>query len=268
LKIGIPQNASHEGAEEILRMKLMDWACSLDSKECIMYAHELHAEWEKKLTDNPIHVDIQGPMFCAIVSTGGQSGFDFIMERYNAAKVDPVDSDMRTRLLNGLACADGDILEGLLHSLLTSGSTIREGDILPLIQRIGMNTAGRGMVLKFLVNNLEMIITTVGGGEVNVISNILSGLSSQLSTQQALDETLKFLSDNRARLEELNVNQASLDASIATIRSNINWVNLWIKPIVDWMERNPHPKSGGGRISGGGFFATVVLLVGILVMKV
>jgi hypothetical protein len=53
---------------------------------------------------------------------------------------------------------------------------------------------------------------------------------------------LDVLSKNNAALEKLTLQeQSSLASYLTTIRSNINWVNMWGHPMIEWMEKNPHP---------------------------
>jgi hypothetical protein len=111
MKVGVVQNETvHFGSQEILRMKLIDWACSLGHEECSKYTDTLYQEWKGDDSKIPIHVDIQGPIFCSIVSSNGQEGFDFLWEKFTTVNIlkEPA---LKTRLLNGLACAGEDALK-------------------------------------------------------------------------------------------------------------------------------------------------------------
>ncbi len=47
MKVGVVQNETvHTGSQEILRMKLIDWACSLGHEECSKYTDTLYQEWK------------------------------------------------------------------------------------------------------------------------------------------------------------------------------------------------------------------------------
>ncbi|XP_021948034.1 aminopeptidase Ey [Folsomia candida] len=258
-RIGLPQNDTIIGADEILRMKLIDWACSLGDEECISHAKNLSDSWEN---ENPIHVDIQGPMFCTIVSTGGKEGFDFIWNKYFNLDI-LRNNALKTRLMQGLACAaEVENLQNLLNAILTQGSGIALDHRLPLIQRIAMNSIGRSLVITFLNTRLDDIISQLGGGSASVVLNILSSLSSQLSTQEELDRVLKFMADNAEKLDGLSDNEKlTVNNYINTVRTNINWMNQWGSRMISWMEINPHPEEQKDNMAPGLSPSSFVVLV-------
>jgi hypothetical protein len=137
---------------------------------------------------SPPPLEIQAPIFCAIVSTGDQPGFDFILKKYTETSTSDHPA-LKTRLLNGLACAvDTDLLQKLLEMTIFDSTTIEVGHRLGLIQRIAANSRGRLLIVSFLNEYLPQIIDIIGNGDVYIVQPILDSLSQYLSTQKGLDE--------------------------------------------------------------------------------
>ena len=140
------------------------------------------------LTLYRVHQDIQATIFCRIVASDPDDGFNFIFEKYKAT---PIENPVKARLLNALACSnDHDTLQKLLDMTLDLNSGIDSTHAVTAIQRVAMNSRGRALVLDFLQKNLQRIITVTGGG-INSVLSIVSTLASNRSTQKYLDKVCK-----------------------------------------------------------------------------
>ncbi|OXA58220.1 Aminopeptidase N [Folsomia candida] len=232
-KIGLEQNNNvHIGALGILRTKLIDWSCALGDSFCVDYANKLYTEWGQDV-NKILPIDIQASITCAIVANNGQAGFDFMMAKYIAT---PMQNPSKVRYLNALGCSrDAGVLQTLLGMTLDTNSQLVRSHALSVIQRVAMNKQGRRLVIQFLKDQVDRIISILGSGSPSPVSSILSSLSSYVSTQEELDEVLKFVADHAAKFGVIN---GSINSYLTTIRSNIAWKVTFGKPIISWMGEN------------------------------
>lgn len=73
---------------------------------------------------------------------------------------------------------------------LDTNSQLVRSHALSVIQRVAMNKQGRRLVIQFLKDQVDRIISILGSGSPSPVSSILSSLSSYVSTQEELDEVI------------------------------------------------------------------------------
>ncbi|XP_021952753.1 aminopeptidase N [Folsomia candida] len=234
LKVGIPDSPDHIGIAAIYRAKLLDWACSMQLPQCYNFAQQLFTEWAANPAINPVNINAQAVLHCAIVASGPRTAYDFTFSRYLEV---PQGSPVKPRLLNGLGCSQDTVtLQDLIEKAMNTSSSLVRSDAVTAIQRVAMNKLGKPLVFTLLETRLAEVIATLGEGSLNPVERIVSTLVASLTSQADFNRLATFIVDNGEILLPIN---DSLQASVATMRANMEWMEEYGNSIVNWLEMQP-----------------------------
>ncbi|CAG7734606.1 unnamed protein product, partial [Allacma fusca] len=114
-----------KGTKVIFRTKLADWACALGSEGCVRTSMSLFEKWKSNDTGaNPITLDMQPVIYCAIVANGGDAAFEFILEQFKQTRTT---ESQKEKLLKSLSCSKNTIhLLTLIDMALDPNSQVRK----------------------------------------------------------------------------------------------------------------------------------------------
>ncbi|ODN01106.1 Aminopeptidase N [Orchesella cincta] len=229
--VGVEESPSHTGALAILRADLLDWACSLQSPLCFTYANQLLAQWVDNPNTSPIlSVDARATLECAIVAAGGKPAFDFVFAKYQDSGSN---TELKNEFLNALACTtEISVMNELLNKTLNTTSGIAPGDASSVLNSVSSGALGRTIILDFLSENLEDVITVIGNGGLQPITGVLGTLQNYFTTKAQLDKLEAFVAAHQERLTPINM---AIRLVIQRIQDNISWMDTTGFDIWMWL---------------------------------
>jgi hypothetical protein len=220
-----------KGTKVIFRTKLADWACALESNGCIRTALELFEKWQSGGNGaNPVALDLQPVLYCAIVAHGGDAAFDLIFQEFE--RIETIESQKEI-LLKSLACSKNMmLLNRLLNLALDSASELSESTT-SIFQNVAANSFGRGIVRNSIRSKFEEIKAHTKG--VVAFRDIVSTLSLYLTKETEKNDIEMLLEE---RKEELSAIHDSLTTSLERIKNNIAWISQFYIPMSTWFEQH------------------------------
>jgi len=224
-------NMQTKGVAVLRHAQLLDWACNLDSRECVQHATEMMKSWSKSgaLT---VPRDLRNVMFSAAVANdiSGEI-FNFVKEQYVGLLGDR--GKLREQLLAALASSrDEKQIQSMLDSVLQrdGNSWVEEHDIGQLLQHLGTNSHATTTILNYFSKNLPKIITNFGG--VSPITLTVNAMAPYLKSLNGL-----FLIEKLMQLNE-GVLQTPLSAAFSRIRANIMWYDDFGEHMIEFFSLN------------------------------
>jgi len=226
--IGLEPVADESPVVTILRTHLLDFACALGNEHCYTTAVNLVGKWMANETTNPIMADFQPSLYCAAVWSGGDDIWNFMLKKYSESTVTVRQQSL---LLNALAChSHEDFLIDFWVKIITT-EQIREADASTLLQKIAENKIARDAILLFIQEETPIILESRVGE--NGIRSIVTGLATYFNTVERHEQMTKYLEENQELFSEGLI--TSINASIATIKANIDWLEVHGPGIGDFL---------------------------------
>jgi len=227
------QPPNEAGTKVIYRSRLADWACALESDQCKVTAKNLMDAWQATPAQNPIGLDLQPVLYCAIVAQV-DGGYDFIMDLFNK----PETTDFQKgRLLNALACSQKDVeIRNLLELALDPNSVISKSTV-AVYQRAAGNKAARRIVFDLIRDDATFAKLKSHTDGVTFFSSIVTSLSTYLNSESERTDLQTFIESKR---EELNNIMNSLNNSLNAIRSNEDWMAKNFNVMNTWFQSHTY----------------------------
>jgi len=117
---------------------------------------------------------------------------------------------------------------------ITPSSGIRKQDSNTVISGVAKNKVGRDLTWNWLRANWPAISRYFKAGIDSSLGDIISACASDFNKEFELDELQKFYNE---KLSELGTGKRSTESAIEKTLSNIEWMKLHYKEIVDWLEK-------------------------------
>jgi aminopeptidase N len=260
--VGLKQLPSHNGANVLVRVQLLDWACSLGLNGCMDYAKELLVEWNKAPTaaNTPVPVDIRPTIYCAMVWSGGKQAKDFFFNLYKTETVKVWPNNVKPVFRNAMACASEDaVIDELLVQSLQADSDLVKEDAVELLVRMTANSVARPKVMGFLEARLPEFIDYFG---TSAVQQVVAALATHWSEIDKIDQLTTFINTNAEALEPI---KTDLQSALNTVENNFKWMNDFGNSMGDWfVAQNGKPSDSSAlnlKSSSGILFGLVVSLI-------
>ena len=129
----------------------------------------------------------------------------------------------------------------LLDMSVDPTSGIRKQDSNSVISGVASNKVGRDLVWNWLRGNWPTISKYFKVGIDSSLGDIIASIAADFNKEFELNDLQNFYNQ---KLSELGTSKRSLENSIHKTLSNIEWMKLHYREIVDWLERtNEEAKS-------------------------
>ncbi|KAL0271364.1 UNVERIFIED_CONTAM: hypothetical protein PYX00_008473 [Menopon gallinae] len=213
--------------ENLLRMDIGEWACSLGYKPCVEDALRLYKN------KSAISPDVKKVVYCTAIREGDDSVWDSVWKLY----INSPDNVEQMMYLSSLGCSSSPKkLSEFLKKTLTENSGIRKQDYTTAFASV-YKAGNIQAALDFLMNNFGDIANNYSG--IDPLGPMIVGISSRMNTEKDL-AAMKNLQKKISDSDQDNVKMAlvSIAKAIEIIESNINWINLKRGSIDAWLEKN------------------------------
>uniref|UniRef100_A0A3B5A994 Aminopeptidase n=1 Tax=Stegastes partitus TaxID=144197 RepID=A0A3B5A994_9TELE len=217
-------------SERVLRSYLLLFACVRNHAPCVNKATRLFNQWKESDGDMSLPVDITMAVFMMGVRT--PEGFDFLFEKYRHS----MQMSFRSRLKSAMAWSpQTDKLQWLMEQSL-HGEVMKTQDLPDVIVSISKNPHGYKLAWDFLRAHWHTLIKKFDLGS-HSISNLVTGVTSQYSTREMLDEVRSFFG---SLTEETGSEMRCIQQAYETIEDNIRWMDTNLPLLQAWLDKRTH----------------------------
>jgi len=258
--VGERQLPNHIGANVLVRVQLLDWACSLGLDVCTNYAKELFEEWTKNpiAVNSPVPVDIRPSIYCAMVWSSGKPAMEFFLKLYREETVKVWPNNLKPIFRNALACAsDGAVIDELFRLTLSANVIMPKEDGLELLVRLAGSSVGRWKLTEFIEQNLVQIINYHG---VKAVETIITAQAAHWSEIDRIDNLNNFINTNSGRLTEI---LPGLRRAVQTIQTNFKWMEEFGNDMAEWFKKKNEKEK---ELESSGIRPVPALTFGVLVL--
>ncbi|KAJ4432389.1 hypothetical protein ANN_21008, partial [Periplaneta americana] len=187
MTLGFEPKTDEPQPRTLLRPKILSWLSKMDDPDVVLWAKNLFQQWRnstKPDENNPIPVDMRDVVYCTAVKAGGRAEWDFVLQRYLAAKDKPSESDV---LLVSLACTKQEwLLVTLLEKTLQKNGEIRLQDTIRVWGVMPTGATSSRIAFNYVRNNWATIHEKAGKDEFligRMIKGAISGLTTELDSK-------------------------------------------------------------------------------------
>ncbi|KAM4593082.1 aminopeptidase N-like isoform 1-T3 [Odontesthes bonariensis] len=202
-------------------------ACRVGVEGCRELLKSWYRDWMENPSENPIHPNLKGTVYCYAIAFGGVEEWDFAWRMFKNATL----ASEASRLRSAMACTKTPWLLNRYLEYTLDPAKIRKQDATSTIQNIAGNVVGMPLAWNFVRAKWSYIFQQYGRGSFS-FSNLVSGITNRFSTEFELQELKKFKEDN------LHVGFGSgtiaLEQAIERTTANIRWVTENKAEVLKW----------------------------------
>ncbi|XP_050293862.1 aminopeptidase Ey-like [Anthonomus grandis grandis] len=232
LELTFKEKPDDEPTRVLSRMEIVEYACELGLKECVLQAIQLFQNWRNSANpdkENVINPDLREVVYCTAIRDGGQDEWDFAWNRYLNTNV----ASDKEILLNALSCSKEIwILSRFLEWSITDNSAIRKHDTARVFASIAENPVGRDLAYKFLKVNWSRIREYLGSTSM-FMSSIISYTTNNFNTEEEVNDFKSFFEKRR---DEFGIALRTAQQSIEQAEANIKWMKQYFHIVRKWLE--------------------------------
>uniref|UniRef100_A0A665V708 Aminopeptidase n=1 Tax=Echeneis naucrates TaxID=173247 RepID=A0A665V708_ECHNA len=218
-------------SERVLRSYLLLFACVRNYPPCVTKATQLFNEWKDSDGNMSLPVDITMAVF--VVGARTPEGWDFLFEKYSHSMQMSVKSRMKIAMTVSP-------LKDKLKWFSLHGEVMKTQDLPDVVVSISKNPIGYKLAWDFLRANWRTLIKKFDLGS-NTVSYMVTGVTSQYSTREMLDEIRSFFG---SLTEETGSKMRCIQQTYETIEDNIRWMETNLPLLQAWLDkrrqRMPH----------------------------
>ncbi|XP_034235167.1 aminopeptidase N-like [Thrips palmi] len=217
------------------RASLIGRACDVHVDKCEDWARRAVHLWRLQSDDanSTVPVMLRSAAYCSAVAAGSSDVWDFMWERYLAAKAGPGSDSISNAntILGALACTSDPARATFLLARALDDTDIRQQDVGVVWMAAATMPVARLVVFPYLRENWPRIHDKFGGSSM-VSSTVLTAATLSLSS----DADLQDLDSFRAKYNDtLSVASWSIDNSAEDLRTGVEWRQKNLPAVRDWM---------------------------------
>uniref|UniRef100_A0A0C9QRU9 Aminopeptidase N n=1 Tax=Fopius arisanus TaxID=64838 RepID=A0A0C9QRU9_9HYME len=226
-KLGFNEPKYETHYNKLLRRQVINWACAFDLKDCISNSTKLFANWranEKEL----VPVNLRNTIYCTAIKHGTTDHWNFLWDKYHTAPL----ATEKIQILTALGCSENKVLlRKLLMSAITEDSGIRFQDSESAFSGVyGSGHFGATFTLDFIREHYTDMYKYYGS--YSAVERILSGVSSQFSTEELVAKLTEFVNEFGEKIPEI---ENSLRSSLKLARQELQWYDLNSPKLFAWL---------------------------------
>uniref|UniRef100_UPI0037E8B858 endoplasmic reticulum aminopeptidase 1b n=1 Tax=Semicossyphus pulcher TaxID=241346 RepID=UPI0037E8B858 len=220
-------NDSGSVSERVMRSYLLLFACVRDYAPCVTKATQLFNKWKDSDGNMILPVDVTMAVFMMGART--PEGWDFMFEKYRTSLQMSVKSQMKS------AMAFSQLKEKLQWMMEQSlrGEVMKTQDLSGVVVTVAKNRHGYNLAWDFLRANWPTMIKKFELGS-STISHLVTGVTSQYSTREMLDEVRSFFG---SLTEETGSEMRCIRQTYETIEDNIRWTDSNLPLLQAWLDK-------------------------------
>ncbi|XP_022834841.1 aminopeptidase N [Spodoptera litura] len=209
------------------RVDLLASACHFEHPDCLENAVRMYTNWmlaPNPDSNNEIHVDLRGIVYCVGVRAGGVREWTFAWDRFKVATA----PSERHRLLSVLGCTRSpSLLHRYLEMSLRNDSGIRKQDIVRVFSAVAGTGIGQPIAFNYIRANWQRLRSFVGS--LSTINLIVKLVTRRLNQAHEYEELKRFVMESCSDLGR------PVQQVLETISSNVQWRDRNYHTIVDWL---------------------------------
>ncbi|EFX67103.1 hypothetical protein DAPPUDRAFT_203789 [Daphnia pulex] len=215
-----------------LRRKVVERCCSLGHKNCVTQAIESYSQWMADPGNTTIVPSVlKGVVACTAIRHGGELEWNFAFKRFRESNV----ASEKATLLSSLTCTQESwILARLLEMCLNPAVGFRTQDALDVIKTLAENPIGRFMTFNFVREKWTEMTKIFNS--IHSLAHVFESVTKSFNTDMELKELSDFVGKNKELL--VNAMTRSTQQSIDRVRSNVSWMRLNYRQVVNWLQQN------------------------------
>ncbi|XP_040898732.1 endoplasmic reticulum aminopeptidase 1b isoform X1 [Toxotes jaculatrix] len=220
-------------SERVLRSYLLLFACVRNYAPCVTKATQLFNKWKESDGNMKLPVDITMSVF--VIGARTPEGWDFLFEKFRQSNQVSVKRRMETAMaISPLQ----DKLKWMMEQGLR-GEVIKTQDLPDVIVSISKNPRGYKLAWDFFQATWHTLIKKFDLGS-SIISFMVTGVTSQYSTREMLDEVRSFFG---SLSEETGSQMRCIQQTYETIEDNIRWMDTNLPLLQAWLDKRSHKVS-------------------------
>ncbi|XP_058836977.1 uncharacterized protein LOC131693281 [Topomyia yanbarensis] len=235
-KLGLSNKAIESHFDKLTRNILVNWACLVDSDECLAQTSALLSDVVSNIT-NDVDPNLKGVVYCNGLRNADRDTFLYVWDRMQKSQ-DPAE---RSLLTTALGCSqNAELLTVFLETSLdeTGDANYRGQERARVFSSVYTNgKVGLETGIKFLAENAQTIDRLYNGGSFGgrAIGAAITGMARRIVTKEQNDEF-------EALIAKLVADDYLNEGEIATARElsneNIIWANKNFGIIESWLNKN------------------------------
>ncbi|XP_069686792.1 aminopeptidase N-like isoform X2 [Periplaneta americana] len=233
MTLGFEPKTDEPQPRTLLRPKILSWLSKMDDPDVVLWAKNLFQQWRnstKPDENNPIPVDMRDVVYCTAVKAGGLAEWDFVLQRYLAAKDKPSESDV---LLVSLACTKQEwLLVTLLEKTLQKNGEIRLQDTIRVWGVMPTGATSSRIAFNYVRNNWATIHEKAGKDEF-LIGRMIKGAISGLTTELDSKDVEEFHKANKGKFTFV---ERKMKQEMEALQLRVAWHKNYYATIATWLE--------------------------------
>ncbi|XP_073323015.1 endoplasmic reticulum aminopeptidase 1b [Pagrus major] len=214
-------------SERVLRSYLLLFGCVRNYAPCVAKATQLFNKW--KDSDGTISLPVDITMAVFVIGARTPEGWDFLFEKYRQSFQMSAKSRMKSAM--GVTPLK-DKLQWMMEQSL-SGEIMKTQDLPDVIVSVSRNPHGYKLAWDFFRANWHTMIKKFDLGS-HTISYMVTGVTSQYSTREMLDEVKSFFG---SLTEETGSELRCIRQTYETIEDNIRWMDTNLPLLQAWLDK-------------------------------
>lgn len=210
--------------DRTLRSTILMLACDLSHAPCIQKATELFSQWIESGGKINLPTDVLETVYSVGAKT--TAGWNYLLEQYELSR----SGAEKDKILYALS--KSKLREKLrkLIELGMDGKVIKTQELPTLLYMIARNPEGQQLAWNFVRENWTQLLKKFELGSF-AMRTIISGTTSQFSSEDELQEVKLFFESRKAQGSHLDIFQTVLE----TISKNIKWLEKNLPTLRTWL---------------------------------
>ncbi|XP_055638196.1 aminopeptidase N-like [Toxorhynchites rutilus septentrionalis] len=235
-KLGMTSDPSESLFEKLTRNIIINWACTVESADCLAQTRAQLGEVVSNKTEN-VEPNLRSVVFCNGLRNADRDTFLFVWDRMQRSQ----DPSERTLLMNALGCSqNAELLRLYLDTSLdeSSDTNYRDQERSRVFSAVYSNgQVGLETSMKFLDVNAKQIDRLYNGGSFGgrAIGSAVTGMAKRIVNKEQNQEFVKLVT----KLAAGNyLNDGEIAAAKELADENIVWTSKNYGAIESWLEDN------------------------------
>ncbi|XP_069748207.1 endoplasmic reticulum aminopeptidase 2-like isoform X2 [Narcine bancroftii] len=219
------QSWSDDGtvSDRLLRSSLLELVCDLEYHPCVQKASTYFNQWRKSNGTINLPTDVLEIVY----SVGAQSsdGWDYLLTKY----MQSVSGTEKSKILSALASTRNPEKLAWLLELSLQGDIIKLQNLAHVVVTVSRKPHGQLLAWNFLKKNWSKLMEKFELGS-STVRWLVIGVTSQLSSQEELEEVEMFFDSIKEQSSQLRCTQIAKE----NIHKNIKWLERNLDILREW----------------------------------
>nr|XP_056711294.1 glutamyl aminopeptidase [Euleptes europaea] len=221
-QLGWENNGSH--IDSLLRVTVLEFACSMDDPEALNNASSLFASW---LNGTSSDVNLRLLIYrYGMQYSGNEKAWDYMFQKYQITTL----AQEKEKLLYGLASVQNVTLLNRFLEQINKTDLIKSQDVFTVLRYISYNSYGQTMAWDWVRLNWEYLVSRYTLNDRN-LGRLIARITDSFNTDLQLWQMESFF----GKYPNAGAGTASREQALETVKSNIEWLKNYKEKIATWL---------------------------------